>query len=406
MRCRFEWAPAPAWALRLLGVALGGLPVPVTAEDDWLSRSHAILDAAGQASRPAWLEGGPAAETARRDAAALLRSGGPPGLGAPGSEPGSTLPPDRPREFVLYVSMSLGESALKDLFDAAAGRDDLLLVFRGVRPGQRLPDFLRDLQPLLKGLDPRTPPRIVIDPTRFRAAGVSVVPTLTLEEHGRVRARVRGVTGVDWFRSRLDGMNTPDSVTACEVLDLGQQGPTRAIAEVDLLAEMQRRLAGIDWAAQKQAALARFWTRQAFQDLPEATAGRERSIDPTVTAPREVVGPDGTVLVRAGQRVNPLERLPFRQRLVVFDATRPPQVDLARRLGREAGDRRVVFLATRLDRQAGGDGLQALESALGAPVFLLTPELRARFGLEAVPAVIEAQDRVFRVREMPPGGGS
>lgn len=375
---------------------------PAHAEEDWLARSRALLEAAGQVARPSWLDGHPAAREARRAAEAILQSMTPKGVGTP--SPGSVARTDRPREFVLYVSTSLGASGLKDLFEAAGGEEDLLIVFRGVRPGQRVPEFLRELRPLLKGFEGRKPPRIVIDPTRFRTAGVAVVPTLTLEEHGRVRAQVRGLTGLDWFRSKLGRLDPAKSGSGVSPLDLGTQGPTREIAEVDLIDEMQRRLAGLDWAARQREALARFWTNRTFLELPEATADRERRIDPTVVAPRDVTGPDGRLIVRAGQRVNPLDRLPFRQRLVVFDATRPGQVAAARRLGRETGGRRVVFLATRLDRAAGWQGLQDLESALGAPVFLLTPDLRERFGLEAVPAVIEAEGQTFRVREFRLGG--
>jgi conjugal transfer pilus assembly protein TraW len=388
----------------VVAVLIGLVTAPAHAEEEWLTRSRAILEATGQAPRPPWLNGNPAAIDARRETEAILRSATPAGFGTP--SPGSAVSADRPREFVLYVSTSLGTPALKDIFEEARGQDDLLIVFRGVRPGQRVPDFLRELRPWLKGGEPRKPPRLVIDPTRFRAAGVSVVPTLTLEEHGRVLAQVRGLTGLDWFRSKIGRLDPAKSEGGISPLNLGTQGPTREIAEVDLIAEIQRRLAGIDWAARKREALARFWANRTFLELPEATADRERRIDPTVVAPRDVTGPDGSLIVRAGQRVNPLDRLPFRQRLVVFDATRPSQVEAARRLGREADGRRVVFLATRLDREAGWQRLQDLESALGAPAFLLTPDLRDRFGLEFVPSVIDAGDRVFRVREIKPGGAS
>ena len=87
---------------------------------------------------------------------------------------------------------------------------------------------------------------------------------------------------------------------------------------------------------------------------------------------------------------------------MVFDATDPRQVRTAVRLGREAGTRRVVYLATRLERR--WEALAATEDALDAPVYLLTPEVRSRFALERVPAYVEAAGRVFRVAEVPPEG--
>lgn len=371
---------------------------PVRADEDWLARSRAILDAASRQSRPDWLEGNPAAEFTRQQAKEIAGFSRPahPESQVPSSGPDIGSAPSR--QFVLFASTALDASELDALFEEASGQADVLVVFRGPKPGQKLPAFVREIHGRLKQFEPDRMPRVVLDPQRFRTAGVSVVPTLVLEEHGRVVARVSGVTGIRWFRSRLEHRPPADASTP---LDPGTLGPTREIAEVDLIEEMQRRLAGIDWAAKQREALAQFWRHRVFLDLPEASVERVREIDPTVTAPREILAPDGTPIVRAGQRINPLETLPFRQRLVVFDATRPAQVEQARRLGREAGERRVVFIATRLDRDRGWADLTALETEFGAPVYLLTADLKARFDLEAVPAVVEAAGRVFRIREFP-----
>jgi conjugal transfer pilus assembly protein TraW len=306
------------------------------------------------------------------------------------------------KTFVLYASTSLGEAGLLDILEEAAGRDDVLVVFRGMRPGQKVQDFIRELHTLAKRFDEGNQPHIVIDPNRFRSAGVTVAPTLTLEENGQVLAKVQGVTGIGWLRSRTDGKVNGSS----QGLDLGTQGPTRDIAEVDLIEEMQRRVARIDWAAKKREALAHFWERTTFHELPEAIEDRLRQIDLTVTAPRDLTAPDGTVIVQAGQRVNPLDKLPFTQRLVIFDTTRPAQVELAKRLGAAAAPRRVTYIATRVDRADGWGSLEKIETDLGAPVYLLTPDLRDRFRLEHVPAVVEAREKRFVIREFRVGGGS
>jgi len=87
---------------------------------------------------------------------------------------------------------------------------------------------------------------------------------------------------------------------------------------------------------------------------------------------------------------------------VVFDATDERQVATARLLGREAGERRVLYLVTQLERSRGWEGLTSVEDVLDAPVYLLTPDVRARFALERVPAFVEARGRVFIVAEVPP----
>jgi conjugal transfer pilus assembly protein TraW len=136
--------------------------------------------------------------------------------------------------------------------------------------------------------------------------------------------------------------------------------------------------------------------------LPVAAEPRTREIDPTITAPRDVRTADGTLLVRTGETVNPLDRLPFTQRLVVFDASDERQMATAKRLAREAGDLRVTYLATRLERRLGWQGLTSVEDALDAPVYLLTPDVRARFALERVPAFVQARGNHFLVAEVPP----
>src|SRR5690606_29306851 len=140
------------------------------------------------------------------------------------------------------------------------------------------------------------------DPHRFRTHDVTTVPVMMLEDGGRVLARVRGVTGIDGFRRQL---------AAGRQGDLGAQGPVLEVAEIDLIEEMQRRLAAIDWHDKKRQALTRFWDRARFVELPETTENRDRSIDLTVTAPRDLIAPDGTVVVRAGETVNPLDKRPF-----------------------------------------------------------------------------------------------
>ncbi len=395
MRCRSDRS------LRLLAVTLLSLgwSVQVPAEEDWLARSRAILNAMENQPRPEWLDSNPAARDARRQAMETLQA-------APKLQPAERTPNAQAdggqKTFVLYASTSLGEAELLDILEEAAGRDDVLVVFRGVKPGQKVQAFIRELHALASRFDEGKQPHIVIDPNRFRSADVTVAPTLTLEDNGRVLAKVRGVIGTAWLQSRMENKQNNGAKTR----DLGTHGPTREIAEVDLIEEMQRRVAQIDWAARKREALARFWERTTFHELPEATEDRLRQIDLTVTAPRDVTAPDGTLIVRAGQRVNPLDQLPFTQRLVIFDATRPAQVELAKRQGREAGHRRVTYIATRLDRATGWESLEKIETDLGAPVYLLTPDLRDRFRLEHVPALVEAKDQRFVIREFKVGGGS
>lgn len=110
----------------------------------------------------------------------------------------------------------------------------------------------------------------------------------------------------------------------------------------------------------------------------------------------------GKVIAAAGSRINPLDLMPFHERLLVFDASRPEQVAVARELAARHRDRRLVLIASRLDRAAGWDGFKQLQDGFRAPVYLLNEPIRARFHIERVPVLIDAEGRDIIVREIPP----
>jgi conjugal transfer pilus assembly protein TraW len=312
------------------------------------------------------------------------------GAGIPTDSPPTALAAGHITLTVL-ISRSLGSAQLREVFALAAGLPGVQVAFRGVAEDESLMDFVRQIHGLLAGLDPL--PEVVLDPTPFAAAGIDIAPVMIASGPEGELARVAGLADPAWLRAR---------VLAGERGDLGIRGPVEAVSEPDLIAELHRRLAALNLTRLREHAIGRFWSHVAFVPLPAAAEARVRTVDPTLTAAADVRTADGTLLVRAGDRVNPLDRLPFTQRLVVFDAADARQVATAERLGREADNRRVMYLASGLDRTAGWDGLAVVEDRLDAPVYLLTPEVRARFALERVPAFVEAQGTVFRVAEVPP----
>ncbi|WP_197488458.1 TrbC family F-type conjugative pilus assembly protein [Methylomonas koyamae] len=359
------------------------------ADTDWLERSKALVQQAKQGPRPAWLDANPHAANAKTQAMETLKH-------APSPQPFTKPQRDQRRHYVLYASTSLGRTGLLNLFEAAAGRDDVLVVFRGIRDGQRVQEFIREIHGLAQTLDAQRVPSIELDPTRFQNAHIQVVPSLTVEEGDRVVAKVEGVTDIGWLEAQLKSRPGPDD----RVVDLGVHGDTQAIAELDLIEVMKTRMAGIDWTAKKREAQAHFWQKAELLPLSAARQDRERLIDITVTAPRDVVTPAGQIIVRQGQRINPLSQLPFTQRLVVFDATQSDQVAAAEREGKAVTGRPVTYLITGLERDKGWQAFNALEERLGQPVFLLTADVRQRFNLEAVPSVVEQDGTRIKVREI------
>jgi len=362
----------------------------VPAEEAWLDRSQVILKALEGQPGPEWLNGQTDQRDIKRQAQQILESSQAMRAKAlsTGSAGGLQATPSNKPLTLLFVSFSLGDTALKDIFEEAAGRDDVLLVFRGPKPGQKLPALMADLKRLLKGIDPL--PNIIIDPTRFQRWSVTSVPHIIVEQDGKSRLHVHGVSSLSWLEEQLK---------AGKQGDLGTLGDVGEIAEIDLLEEIKLRMAAIDWRQKQRQAIARFWEQQKFEDLPTAQENRDRSLDLTITAPRDLTAPNGQLIIRAGQTVNPLDKMPFGLCLKVFDATVPAQVELIRQLSCQDKQARVMYLATSLPRQDGWDSLKRLETALQAPVYLLTRDVRSRFQLQQVPAIVEQAGNRLLVRE-------
>jgi conjugal transfer pilus assembly protein TraW len=291
--------------------------------------------------------------------------------------------------FTLFASRSLGDGQLRDLFAFAAGQPETRVLFRGIGADESLLDFLGSLRPLLAGLDP--PPNVLLDPTPFRAQAVTSVPTIVATApDGSELARVSGLADTRWLRAAL---------RAGQRGDLGARGPVREITEPDLLAEIRRRLARIDFTALGQRVVERAFQHLPCETLPTAGEDRERFVDPTIVAAADIPLADGTLLVHAGDAVNPLDGLPFTQRLVVLDAADSRQIAFAQGLASAGAAKRTTYLLTGLPHEDGWAALQRVAGSLDGAVYLLTPELRQRFALERVPSVVEADGRRFRVTE-------
>ncbi len=374
------------------------LVASVNAKDEWLSRSQRILNALDGHAKPAWLEGNPYQSEANRQAMEMMQNSN-----AMQSISASSIPldktviphPGKPLK-VVFVSFSLGDTALKGIFEEASGQDDALLVFRGPKPGQKLPGLFADLKRIMKDIAPV--PNIVIDPTRFQKWAVSSVPAMVVEADDMALLQVKGVSSVSWLNDKLKAGGNGD---------LGRLGDVYDIAEIDLLEEIKRRMAAIDWRQKQQQAIARFWDQQKFEVLPVALEDRERVIDMTVTAPRNLTAPNGQLIVRAGQTVNPLDKMPFGLCLVVFDATETAQVQWVHQLSCLDKKARVMYLATSVSSHDGWANLRALETSLNSSVYLLTPDVRSRFQLQHVPSLVEQKGNrlVVRERKLPTSAG-
>lgn len=310
----------------------------------------------------------------------------------------------------VFVSSSLGEAALRRIIQEHAGRADATLVLRGVEKGENLGEAILGIQAMVRELNEKTGEtvNILIDPTLFETFRITAVPTVVRAKASRTDplrkpeyaeiASVKGLANDRWLISRIDAGATGD---------LGQQGPVYEIVEPDLIEEMKRRAAAIDWEAKKNEVIARYWGNQKYEDFEKAEVTRTFEIDPTVIVTADIKDADGVLIRKAGERINPLEIRPFSKEVIFFDATDKEQrarvqFYTKKRDAAAKGFVDRIYISSKFDPQKGWEGYKELTDWLEAPLYQLQPGLAERFGVERLPSVVSADNtrKVFVVREL------
>ncbi len=307
----------------------------------------------------------------------------------------------------IFVSRSLGPQTLLEIFDDLRHHANARAVFRGVADGQRLGDAIREIHAIASPDADGRVPHVEIDPVAFSRHGIAAVPVMIAERDGQVLVRVDGGTSVEFLLRTLEELEEyPGNRRRIRV------GSLEDVAEEDLIEAAKARIASLDMDALRSDALDRAFSRLAATGttFPVARVHRSRIIDPSieVAAPREPQDDHLSAYVAAGTRINPLDVQPFTQVLAIVDPTYEGQVvtaevALGQHLASHPG-RRVTWIATRLDTEAGWEGLAALEDRLRAPVYLIDQRITARFAIERVPSLVYAEDRRFVVEEIPVEG--
>lgn len=305
-------------------------------------------------------------------------------------------PPAREQlRYRIFISQAMPARELRDLVETYRGRDDVALILRGMRNDQRLGDIhswvYRLMQPVSEGM---SVPNIQIDPEHYTALGVQEVPAVArYSDEGALEAYALGVTSVDWLESMVRSGRSGN---------LGVYGPVVPVAEVDLIEMLMTRAQDYDWDAAKERALGRYWTNLERHEIPTVTRHRVRELDPTFVVQQTVSAPDGTVLAFEGERINPLEHIDFGQTLVFVNPAEAAQLEWLADLIESHEGRRLTIMATQLNQVGDFEGYSELVNSVGRMIFKLPEDVRARFHIERVPAVVTQTGSVFRIEEQPP----
>lgn len=287
----------------------------------------------------------------------------------------------------IFVSLGMPTHELKAAAEEAS-ESKSLLVFRGVEPGGNTGTIARKLYEIVKDIKPV--PSAVIDPTLFTRFHVQAVPTMIeSNEKGEIRV-ARGLPGFDWISKQEHG-------------DLGQKGPVFGIAEPDLIEEMQRRMREFDWEKEKQHAIDNFWAHQKDSiNLPTAEKNSDRKVDTSIVSTKDIFHPDGRLIFRKGQSINPQAIMPMRHVYIVFDATNKKQVEIAKKVGDEmlSKQKPVIYLFSKMNTENGWQNYNQTTELMNAPIYKLNQTIVDRFKLQALPSIVEGSGENIVVREI------
>jgi conjugal transfer pilus assembly protein TraW len=191
--------------------------------------------------------------------------------------------------------------------------------------------------------------------------------------------------------------------SAAAALDLGVIGPAYAIAEPDLLVELQARLTEkartgelreLERAA-RQRIVAGIETPPPVPGLARSAQSRTFYFDPTVVVGEPIVDGEGHVLVAAGTRTNPLDVVSLSQPLLFFDGRDAAQVRQAKALIERYGGKVKPILTA-------GSYLNLMRRWRMSVYYDQQGVLVQKLGITELPALISQEGKRLRIDALAP----
>lgn len=193
--------------------------------------------------------------------------------------------------------------------------------------------------------------------------------------------------------------------------DYGRQGAVFAVLEPDMLSMIEAKLRGAQ-ASGKIAAMNKELARRTearvrrpapVPGIMTATKLRSWTYDPTITISEDIRDDKGALIIPAGRRINPLDTAGLRQSLVFLNGDDPAQVAWALGSTTQLNAKLILTSGSPFDR---------MKAAQRRFYFDQGGQLTGKFGIRAVPAVVEQNGRLLKVTEVvvpqgrAKGGGS
>ncbi|ADU15403.1 type-F conjugative transfer system protein TraW [Asticcacaulis excentricus] len=198
------------------------------------------------------------------------------------------------------------------------------------------------------------------------------------------------------------------AMTICACLpaqagDLGAYGPTFEIIETDLLKDILSKLRKAEKDGRIDELNRKFAdaTRKRVESPPPVpgivTTVKTRTwlYDPSIVVPQEIADDKGRVFARRGERINPLERLPSYNKVLIFiDGRDARQVEFAVAQSKKLGQDRTIMVLV------NGSPMATMRARKQAFYFDQLGTLTTKFGITQVPATVTKEGTALRVREV------
>lgn len=304
----------------------------------------------------------------------------------------SEEPYSEPQEitYKILISDSMGKQEIRNLLWHYKHRSDVSFVVRGLLGSERtITDVSRRIVSLVSDFE--MIPNVSLDPRPFKEVEAEYAPQLLAYRGNTLIASAKGITNIAWLS---------EQISSGKGGYLGDFGTTYKIAERDFEEVLKERVAAIDKQKLMEGAKERFWDNVQYLQLPKAQVSQVRTFVPEIVLNEDIVTQDGYVIGLKGQRFNTLSRMPFTQRVVVFDATDKHQLEFVKNL--TVSDLRTKYITTKFDSSLKWDAIKTVENELNAPVFQLNSDIINAFDVRVIPSIVTAnnQDDFFYIEEV------
>lgn len=286
----------------------------------------------------------------------------------------------------ILVSESMGESELRLALEAAATctantNIPVRLVFRGIQEDDSLGTFGRRQGAylgVLEGYAEGARPGLIIDIESFeRFAPKGRVPVLVQYKPDGSTVRRPGV---------IDPCFDPDDPI------LGQASSMVSASEVPMLKLIKDRANQINWEGKKAKAGKRYFSRLPDPQLQVATSARTRKMNMGIRVKHDMFLPDGTLLAKAGEVLNPLDAAPLSGHYLIINPRLDAQVAFTREYLESNPGKDVVIILDGAPVEKTPKSLHELENVLGSEFFMLNDSVKDRFNITRTPSVIKQHD--------------